>query len=298
VSIDRPLVARLYGRAAAARWGVTIDQFHAALEVSAAHAFPDGPPASPRLRDYLSSLHVEDLALAIACAAGRDDAWDHFIREHRPGLYRAAEVIDRTGGGRELADSLYADLFGLRERDGVRQSLFRYFHGRSALGTWVRAILAQRHVDRVRIGRRLEPLPEEDAPDALSSPAVATVPDPARPIRTSLVIAALKDATGQLDTRDRLRLGGYYVQRMTLAAIGRLMGEHEGSVSRHLTRIRGIVRDRVETTLRGRGLDEAAIDEAIRVVIEDPGTMDVAEVVGAVPTSKNVRENRSKDGDE
>ena len=46
----------------------------------------------------------------------------------RPVLYRAADAIDATGNARELADSLYADLYGLAEKGGKRQSLFRYFH--------------------------------------------------------------------------------------------------------------------------------------------------------------------------
>ncbi len=58
---------------------------------------------------------------------------------------------------------LYADLFGLRDRDRERQSLFRYYHGRSSLTTWLRAVLAQRHVDRLRASRRTEPLPDEDS---------------------------------------------------------------------------------------------------------------------------------------
>ena len=45
------------------------------------------------------------------------------------------------GTGRELADSLYADLFGLDTRDGERRSLFRYYHGRAKLTTWLRSVL-------------------------------------------------------------------------------------------------------------------------------------------------------------
>ena len=79
--------------------------------------------------------------------------------EHRPRLYRAADALDPAGGARDLADSLYADLYGFPDRQGKRKSLFRYFHGRSSLSTWLRAVLAQRHVDRLRTARRLEPLP-------------------------------------------------------------------------------------------------------------------------------------------
>ena len=84
------------------------------------------------------------------------------MREHRPGLYRAADAIAPGGNGRELADSLYADLFGLQSQGGERRSLFRYFHGRSSLATWLRAVLAQRHVDGIRTGRRFEPLAETE----------------------------------------------------------------------------------------------------------------------------------------
>ena len=79
-------------------------------------------------------------------------------------LYRSADAIDRTGAAREAADSLYAELFGLTERDGERRSLLRYFHGRSSLATWLRAVLAQRYVDHLRRARRTEPLPDDADP--------------------------------------------------------------------------------------------------------------------------------------
>ena len=58
--------------------------------------------AAPReVSRYLSSLHLEDLALACACALGDSAAWDHFVLEMRPGLYRAADALDRSGDARE-----------------------------------------------------------------------------------------------------------------------------------------------------------------------------------------------------
>src|SRR5471032_2333407 len=113
-------------------------RFADALDASAERGCADRD--SRALERCLSALHLEDLALACACAAGDEGAWEHFVLEHRPLLYRAADAIDPGGGARELADSLYADLFGLRDREGERQSLFRYFHGRSRLSTWLRAV--------------------------------------------------------------------------------------------------------------------------------------------------------------
>jgi hypothetical protein len=161
---------RIFEQSKAADWGLSREQFAAAIEASVAHAFAGRNRTSGDVDRYVASLHLTDLALASACAAGREAAWDYFIREFRPSLYRAADAIDPTGGARDLADALYGDLFGLKERDGVRQSLFRYFHGRSSLATWLRAVLAQRHVDRLRAGRRFEPLPDEERSIANAAP--------------------------------------------------------------------------------------------------------------------------------
>ena len=152
--LDRALVERLHRTARGERWSLSPDVFAATLEASARKAFAASTPDASQLQRYCESLHLEDLALACACAQGSNLAWEHFIREYRPGLYRAADAIDPSGGSRDLADSLYGELFGLDVRDGERRSHFRYFHGRSSLSTWLRAVLSQRHVDRVRRARR------------------------------------------------------------------------------------------------------------------------------------------------
>jgi len=110
---------------------------------------------------------------------------------------------------------LYAELFGLRDRAGERQSLFRYFHGRSSLTTWLRAVLAQRHVDRLRTNRRLEALPDEDSSDALPAPSSPIEPERYRYLE--LIRQTLERAVAHLPPRDRLRLACYYAQELTLA---------------------------------------------------------------------------------
>jgi RNA polymerase sigma-70 factor (ECF subfamily) len=276
--MDEATARRLFERARAERWQLSFDAFADALSASVAKAFDAGPPGASDVRRYLDSLHLEDLALACACAAGHDGAWEHFILEIRPVLYRAADAIDPGGGARELADSLYADLYGMSERNGVRQSLFRYFHGRSSLATWLRAVLSQRHVDRLRSGRRTDPLPDEES-SAMAAVA-ASAPDPGHDRYVSLLQDALRSALGRLDPRDRLRLGCYYAQQMTLAHIGRLLGEHEATVSRHLARVRKEVRADVERVLREQfGLSEAEVTECFQSVMDDAGRLDLDEVL-------------------
>lgn len=288
--VGAELAARLHQRAHAERWEVPVADLAAALERSAAKIGPTEPGA---LEEHLRALHLEDLALACACERGHEAAWEHFVLEYRPALYRAAAAIDPSGGGRELADSLYGELYGLKERDGERQSLFRYFHGRSNLGTWLRAILAQRHVDRVRTVRRFDPLPEEGAPDAPAS--APGEPDLESRRFVTLVRGALTAAVARLAPRDRLRLGWYYAQDMTLAQIGRALTEHEATVSRHLSRTRKALREDVEHQLSEAGLGPAAIDECYAAVVEDSGDVDLAELLGTDAGRKNAALDRSLD---
>ncbi len=256
--IDAKLVERLYRDARAEQWRVPIERFTEALERSAERG------------SDLRALHLEDLALACACAAGDEAAWEHFVRAHRPVLYRAADALDPTGDARELADSIYGELFG--------QSLFRYFHGRSSLATWLRAVLSQRYVDRLRSHRRLEPL-TDDAAAALPASDAAMEPDRDRYV--GLIQQTLQLAVAALLPRDRLRLACYYAQGLTLAESGRLLGEHEATCSRQLARTRKVLRDEIERHLRvGSGLTDEEIAHCFRSVSRDAGPLDLGQLLG------------------
>jgi RNA polymerase sigma factor (sigma-70 family) len=244
--------------------------------------------------------HSADLELAQRCAAGDPAAWDRFVLEYRPVLYRAADALDRHGAAREVADSLYAELFGVRrsgDDEGEPQSLFRYFQGRSSLATWLRAVLAQRYVDRLRSSRRLEQLREEG--DAGAGPGInaralvapASEPDPERSRYTALLASVLARVVSALQPRDRLRLSAYYVQDLTLAQVGRLLQEHEATVSRQLARTRRAIRADVERTLREEGgLDDAQVAECLAAVAADPGPLDLTRLFRGADPADQVRE--------
>jgi len=285
------VVRELFTRAHAARWEVSPAQFEVALARSLLKAFPGQVPSTSEAEKYLRGLHLEDLALACACENGHEGGWEHFVREFRPQLYRAASAIDPTGGARELADALYADLFGLKERDGIRQSLFRYFHGRSSLSTWLRSVLSQRNVDRVRSERRLEPLPDESTRPLAATPAPV---NPDRPRHVAALMAALASVIERLTPRDRLRLACYYAQDLTLAQIGRMTGEHEATVSRHLTRTRRDVRRDVEDELRRHGMAAPEIVECLAQGVDDAGALDIGDLLGTAEPRKDSVPDRSR----
>ena len=271
----------MYRDSGAARWGVTPEVFAAAVERS--------------LQKGSAPSHLKDLALACGCAEGNADAWDHFVAEMRPSLYRAADAIDPTGGAREIADALYGELFS--------RSLFRYFHGRSSLATWLRALLAQRYVDRLRETRRLDPLRDvhlRASASALRASADASryggsdnsEQDPDRSRFAAAMQAVLAAAIAALEPRDRLRLRCYYAEDMTLAHIGRVTRESEATVSRQLARTRKGLREQIEVRLqRDEGFSAAEVRECISSMIDDAGTLDLGKLL---MDARNRSADRSK----
>lgn len=248
---------RLFGQCGAGRWGVSCEQFSAALQRSVEKRLAAGALAPERTEEYLSSLHLEDLALATACLENCEPAWEHFVAEYRGYLRAAAAAVLRCRSGSpeacDLADSLFSELYGLADGPGRERSLFRYFHGRSSLKTWLRAVLAQRHIDSIRAGRRFESLDDEESQDSAANIPARVSPhseDPYRERYVALFVRALQAALAALEARDDQRLRLYYAKEMTLAEIGRQLGEHESSVSRNLERIRLVLRRVIEETLR------------------------------------------------
>ena len=276
---DERLLDRAFTRSNAPRWNLTRGSFASALERSIASRFATEGKTPAVISDYVNSLNLEELALACACAEGQVSAWAYFIECHRPGLRAAARAIAGDDAGADLADSLYAELYGLEERYGRRRSLFDYFHGRSRLSTWLRSILAQRNVDRARVARRTRPL--EEAGENEEEPRASSVQsDPDRARFAALAQAALSEAIRRLQPEDRLRLSSYYLQRLTLAQIGRLMGEHEATVSRKLDRLRRELRAGVERSLReDHQLSDAQVQACLDCAMDDTG-FDLDEVLG------------------
>jgi len=283
----QPVIDRLYSEAAEYSWSLTRVRFADALERSAAKRFGADTTSPGQVEAYLQSLHLRDLSLAAACADGHADAWDHFVATYRSYLRSAAAAILHCHAGspaaHDLADSLFADLYGLTEEKRGEHSLFRYFHGRSSLKTWLRAVLAQRHIDAIRAARRFTELSDEalDRSDQktsrlpLGSNCVQSPPDPHRERYVALFTRTLQTALALLDPRDKERLRLYYADELTLAEIGRLLGEHESSVSRNLERIRRELRSTVESALRnghasanGSHAESGLSDEEISVCFQ------------------------------
>src|SRR5439155_988443 len=181
------LLEELYGLSRAGRWQISRERFAAVLDRSASKALPPNSWTPQKLEKYLRGLHLDDLVLAAACADGCEAAWEDFYNSYRSYLRAAAAAILHcradSAEACDLADSLFSELYGLADGKGAERSLFRYFHGRSSLKTWLRAVLAQRHIDSIRAGRRFEELGEDETGEGLPRTLLGPQMQPSDPHR-------------------------------------------------------------------------------------------------------------------
>src|SRR5262249_11112342 len=137
----------------------------------------------------------------------------------------------------------------------------------------------------LRAERRMITLADEDV--SLVA-AVADGDDLDRARYFDLLTGALARALSRLQPRDRLRLAWYYGQDLTLAQIGRLMKEHEATVSRHLARIRRAIRAEIERELREEaGLGDREIADCLSCALDDPRSIDLGEMLGLAGDGKH-----------
>jgi RNA polymerase sigma-70 factor (ECF subfamily) len=262
------LAATLYERSGAAAYGVSAEQFAAILdEILRKYLPPNSAHASAEQRaDFCAGLRLEELALARACAAGNERAWQDFIIRYRQKLRSMALHITRDAAhAAELADSLFADLYGVNARDGVRSSKLVFYTGRGSLEGWLRTVMAQEFINRYRKQKRTVSLEEQTEEGAQFA---AAVPEPARTSDRRLE-AATDEALAELSSEDRFTLASYYLDGRTLAEIARTLGLHESSVSRRLDRLSTGLRKRILAGLRMQGMSHAQATEALETDVRD-----------------------------
>jgi RNA polymerase sigma-70 factor, ECF subfamily len=245
--------------------GLSREQFVAILDEIAAKYLPPG--ASPQeTAELYASLRVEELALARACAAGQERAWEIFMLRYREKLYDiAAYIAKESSAARELADSLYGDLYGSTTREGQRISKLVSYTGRGSLEGWLRTVMAQEFVNRYRRQRRLVSLDEESEDGAQFA---ATETEPAASVDPR-VEAATDEVLAALPAEDRFILASYYLDGRTLAEIARTLAVHESTISRKLDKLAKSLRKQILTSLERKGMSRRQAEEALEVDVRD-----------------------------
>ena len=259
------LLDELWQECDAAAYGLEREQFNHLLErlgTAQNYGLAAGATASRQQQaSFFRGLRLADLVLARACANGHEGAWEHFLALYRQPLLRAAIAIaGRETLGRDLADQLYAELYGLTARDGLRRSPLDSYKGRGSLIGWLRTTLAQRHVDHHRRTRRELPL---DDPSGFYEPPAA-VPEPEKPpVELLLLGKAIEVALRRRAAEDRFLLAAYYIDGRTLLEIAGVLHVHEATVSRKLRRVTDDLRKQIVRNLQGFGLSKRAAQEAL-----------------------------------
>ena len=270
VGIPESISARLYRQAGAQSLGLSERDLTSILEEVAAKYLPRDARQSEVL-ELLTNLRLEELALARACARGNETAWEVFLNRYREKLYNAAHSIaSEDSAAHDLADSLYADLYGTQTSDGRRVSKLDSFTGRGSLEGWLRAVLAQEYVNRYRRHQRLVSL-EERTEAGVQFEAEEFDPEQALDSRLE---QATDQALASLAAEDKFTLASYYLDGCTLAEIARLLGVHESTVSRRLEKTTTLLRKSILAGLVKRGMNPKEARQAMDVEVSDL-TLDV-----------------------
>ena len=265
VSVVNELWPDLLAKSGCERMGLTPKLFGQILcEVGLKCSVPD--QSESELRAFYLSLRVDELALARACAAGHNEAWEIFLTRYREKLYLSALRIAREdSAARELADTLYADLYGTTTRDGQRVSKLASYTGRGSLEGWLRTVLAQEYVNRYRKTKRLVSLEEES-----EEGAQFTAPDPEPVVPADNRLAkATDEAIAGLSAEDRMVLSAYYLDERTLADIARRLGGHESTISRKLDKLAKSMRKQILAALVRQGMSRRQAEESMEVDVRD-----------------------------
>ncbi len=260
------ILRELWANAEGESCGLTLVEFGSVLAAVGAkhnHGLPPGTKASDRQKEaFFRTLHLGELALAHGCAGGKEAAWVRFLRLYRAGLTQAATAITGSASlGEELADSLYAELYGLRAQDGERRSPFASYSGRGSLQGWLRTTLVQRFRDHHRRTHRESPLEDMDCAGPTTEAPVATE------LRT--LTDAVARTLSELVAEDRFLLAAYFLDRQTLKGIAHTLRVHEATISRRLKRLVEQVRKELIGNLQRSGMSKRAAEEALGADVRD-----------------------------
>jgi RNA polymerase sigma-70 factor (ECF subfamily) len=259
------LVTEIYQKSRCEEFGLTRQQLDSVLAEIAKKYLP-ADASQNDMRELYASLRTEELALARACAAGHEHAWEVFLTRYREKLYDVAGYITKeSSAARELADSIYAELYGTTTREGQRTSKLASYTGRGSLEGWLRTVMAQEHINRYRRQRRLVSLDEETEEGVQfatidSEPAIVVDPR---------VEAATDEVLGALSSEDRFVLASYFLDGRTLAEIARTLGVHESTISRKLDKLAKSLRKQILASLGRRGMSRRQAQEALEVDVRD-----------------------------
>jgi len=212
---------------------------------------------------FLDGLRADDLCLVLACERGDEQAWSDLFEGYSVTVRSAARSASSNEAmADDLAQSIWAELHGLKSRaDGRPGGKLGYYSGVGSLGGWLRAVVGQLAIDQHRRQTRLVQAEEDSDLDRMALDDAETEREGAFQVSATPeellasqsagadVENALAQALAGLADEDRLLMKLYYFDGLRLREAGAVLGVHEATASRRLTRIHGEVRQKVESIL-------------------------------------------------
>jgi RNA polymerase sigma-70 factor (ECF subfamily) len=224
----------------------------------------DDPQATlEAIKEFIDKLQADDLCLIVACEQGNQKAWGDLVERFSATVRSAARsASSNEEGAEDLAQSIWAELHGLRVReDGKPAGKLAYYSGRGSLAGWLRAVVAQLAIDQHRKQSRLVQTEEDSDFDRIIQHGQddntwsghGGVQNPEIEVSAKLAGAqlqkALAESVRQLSAEDRLLVKLYYFDGLRLREAGAVLGVHEATASRRLTRVHSDLRQQVERIL-------------------------------------------------
>jgi RNA polymerase sigma-70 factor (ECF subfamily) len=213
---------------------------------------------------FIDEMQADDLCLIMACERGDENAWSDLVERFSATVRSAARSASgNEDAAEDLAQSIWAELHGLRVRqDGRPAGKLAYYSGRGSLAGWLRAVVAQLSVDSFRKQSKLVQTEEDTDLDRLARDAhigetqtfaAAGMQNPEHALANRFAQADLQQSLAQavreLTAEDRLLVKLYYFDDLRLREAGAVLGVHEATASRRLTRIQTDLRKRVTQIL-------------------------------------------------
>lgn len=223
----------------------------------------DDPNASTgSIVSFMEELLADDLCLVVACERSDQTAWDDLVQRFSVTVRSAARsATSNEDAAEDLAQSIWAELYGLRTRDdGTRASKLAYYSGRGSLAGWLRAVVAQLAIDQHRKQSRLVQTEEDADFDRLASDEESSAHavtmgagNPEQALSDKFageeIQQALARSIQELSADDRLLVKLYYFDDLRLREAGAVLGVHEATASRRLNRIQNDLRAAVQREL-------------------------------------------------
>jgi RNA polymerase sigma-70 factor len=247
----------------------------------------DAKASREEISKFIDELQADDLCLIIACERGDEKAWSDLVERFTPTVRSAARsASSNEDAAEDLTQSIWAELYGLRARDDGRPaSKLAYYSGRGSLAGWLRAVVAQLAVDTFRKQSKLVQTEEDTDLDRLAQEVrvgerqavLAGMQNPEESMSNRFAQTemqqALSKSVQELPPEDRLLVKLYYFDNLRLREAGVVLGVHEATASRRLSRIQTDLRKRVtEILIAERGWTKAEAERSFAEVGQDLDT--------------------------